>query len=114
MEGAMLIAISEGRGCRFEVDESVDGFLVSMRDLETGEENIARLFRTAPAAFAFAELAAAQDRCREDDPFERDVLRASEARFATARRMLCDEGVSGELLEAWRNVEAQERSIRYH
>jgi hypothetical protein len=114
MERAMLIAVSEGQGCRFEVDESVDGFLVRMRDLETGEENVARLFRTAPAAFAFAEFAAAQDRCSDDDPFERDALRASEARFALARRTLCDEGVSGDLLEAWRNVEARERSIRYH
>lgn len=110
----MLIAVSEGQGCQFEVDENVDGFLVRMRDLETGEENVARLFRTAPAAFAFAELAAAQDRCSEDDPFERAMLRASEAHFASTRRTLCDDGVSGEVLEAWRNVEARERSIRYH
>jgi hypothetical protein len=118
MEGVVLIAVSEGGVRRYEVDENVDGFVVLQRDLATGKETTERLFRTAPAAFAYAELAAAMERCSsratDDDAFEQDTLRASEARFAQTRVHLADDGVPGDIVEAWRRAEEQQRRVRYH
>ncbi len=111
----MLIAVSEGEAWRYEVDENVDGYVVLQRDLATGEEIAARLFKTAPAAFAYADLAAAQERCRgPHDAFDEVSLRLSRARFAQTRQRLADEGVAGSLLEAWRRADAQEHCIRFH
>ncbi len=53
----MFIGASEGQVWRYEVTEDPDGFLVSQRDLSTGEieADESRLFRTAAVAFAYAE-----------------------------------------------------------
>lgn len=60
----MLIATSEGQGWRYEVVDHAEGYLVVPRDLDTGavEPEGCMLFRTAPVAFAFADLSAALDR----------------------------------------------------
>ena len=41
-----------------------DGYLVQMRDLETGDldEEFSTIFRTMPVAFAYAEMSAAFER----------------------------------------------------
>ena len=57
----MLFTVSEGRRWRYGVCEHSDGYLVQMRDLESGEleDEFATIFRTMPVAFAFAEMSAA-------------------------------------------------------
>ena len=63
VEFAMLLAVCEGHHSRYEVCEHADGYLVQMRDLETGDldDEFATLFRTMPVAFAYAEMSAAFD-----------------------------------------------------
>lgn len=114
MEANMVIGISEGDRYRFEVMLMSDGFIVRARAIETGEVIGARdrLFRTAPAAFAFAEMSALKD--ADDSP--RQGLEALEAKvasdhaarvFADIRARLSDSGVSAGLLAAWdRRAEA--------
>ncbi|HKG83749.1 MAG TPA: hypothetical protein VKB16_11445, partial [Beijerinckiaceae bacterium] len=60
----MFLSASEGLHWRYEVCEHSDGYLVQMRDLDTGEldEEFATVFRTMPVAFAYAEMSAAFDR----------------------------------------------------
>ena len=57
----MFLSASEGLHWRYEVCEHSDGYLVQMRDLDTGEldEEFATVFRTMPVAFAYAEMSAA-------------------------------------------------------
>ena len=63
----MLIATMEGQSWRYEVIVQSDGFLVQVRDLDTGEVALddTTLFRTAPAALAYADMVAAADRYAE-------------------------------------------------
>lgn len=104
----MIIGVSEGDRYRFEVVLMSDGFIVRARSNDSGEVLGARdrLFRTAPAAFAFAEMSAARD--AEDTPQTR--LEALEAKLASdraakvfdaIRARLADSGVSAGLLAAW-------------
>ena len=60
----MLLSASEGRHWRYEVCDHSDGYLVQMRDLETGDldEEFSTIFRTMPVAFAYAEMSAAFER----------------------------------------------------
>lgn len=117
---SMRIAISEGDRRRFEVFESVDGFTVRSADLGEGEgrQEPVKLFRTAPAAFAFAEMQASRDRVDTlrgvgDVDLEAVLeLRASARRFEELRELLCDEGVPASLIGAW--ARAEEAASRRH
>lgn len=104
----MIIGVSEGDRYRFEILLMSDGFIVRARTIGTGAMLTSRdrLFRTAPAAFAFAEMAALKD--AEDAPLA--GIEALEAKLASdraakvfedIRNRLSDGGVSGTLLAAW-------------
>jgi hypothetical protein len=96
----MMIGSSDGAGWRYEVMAHEEGFLVRMRDIDTGELEAAecRLFRTAAVAFAHAEALAAIDRyaCAALANAETDEMLAEaetlEQRFFVLRRTLADEG----------------------
>ncbi len=96
----MWIGGSEGAGYRYEVISLVDGYLVQMRDLDTGslEDREARLFRTARVAFAHAEAMAAIDRFaasaleHSDAPVERREAQRCEAVFSALSIQHGDEG----------------------
>lgn len=107
----MLLAASEGRHWRYEVCEHADGYLVQMRDLETGDldEEFSTIFRTLPVAFAYAEMAAAYERYAatendaesgEDDLADTDV-EASERHFIDLSDRLHDAGINGVAIQAW-------------
>lgn len=99
----MLIASTEGQGWRYEVIVQSDGFLVQARDLDTGEiaTDDITLFRTAPVALAYADMAAAADRfasadVSEDDDEELASDFAHERdRFALIRARFADDGIAG-------------------
>ncbi|MCA0421996.1 MAG: hypothetical protein LCH61_01520 [Proteobacteria bacterium] len=104
----MIIGVSEGDRYRFEVLLMSDGFIVRVRTIGTGAVLTTRdrLFRTAPAAFAFAEMSALKD--AEEAPLA--GIEALEAKLASdraakvfedIRTRLADGGVSGTLLAAW-------------
>jgi hypothetical protein len=105
----MLLTASEGRHWRYEVCEHSDGYLVQMRDLETGDldEEFATIFRTMPVAFAYAVMSAAFDRYAaaelenvedEEIAFE---LELSERNFIDLSDRLHDTGLNGGALKAW-------------
>jgi hypothetical protein len=116
----MMIGISEGTAWRFEVVAQADGYVVQSRDLDTyvldGPEH--SFFRTAVAAFLFAELAAARDRMAAarlaGDP-EGELageLRDRQIAFETVSGRLRDMGSEPQVLAAW---EADEhRQARRH
>src|SRR4028119_2074671 len=100
----MLLAASEGWHWRYEVCEHPDGYLVQMRDLETGDldEEFSTIFRTMPVAFAYAEMSAAFERfaaaeleAAEDDGIEVDIdLEKTERNFIDLSDRLHDVGVN--------------------
>ena len=102
----MLITATEGQGWRYEVIVQSDGFLVQARDLDSGElaQDEVTLFRTATVAFAYADLAAAADRCaaaRAEAGFDEeleDEFARERVRFASVKFDLADEGVDGAIL----------------
>jgi hypothetical protein len=105
----MLLAASEGRHWRYEVCEHSDGYLVQMRDLETGDldEEFSTIFRTMPVAFAYAEMSAAYERfaaaeleAASDDQTEYD-LETSERNFIDLSDRLGDSGINGITARAW-------------
>src|SRR5918997_5600123 len=99
----MLLAACEGRHARYEVCEHSDGYLVQMRDLETGDvdEDFATVFRTMPVAFAYAEMSAAFDlfaAAEMDGGEEDDItvdLEAREQKFTLLSDRLGDTGLNG-------------------
>jgi hypothetical protein len=105
----MLMAASEGRHWRYEVCEHPDGYLVQMRDLETGDldEEFSTIFRTMPVAFAYAEMSAAYERfaAAEIDAVDGDQiefdLEASERSFIDLSDRLHDVGINGVAVKAW-------------
>jgi hypothetical protein len=111
VEVAMLLAASEGRHWRYEVCEHSDGYLVQMRDLETGDldEDFSTIFRTLPVAFAYAELSAALERqaaaelgAADTDEIDIDLdIAASEKAFFSLSHQLSDLGVNGISIKAW-------------
>jgi hypothetical protein len=109
----LLMAASEGQLWRYEVCEHSDGYLVQMRDLDTGELDgeFATIFRTMPVAFAFAEMSAAFDRfaaAELDDAADAEVaieLELSERNFVDLSGRLHDLGVNGGSLRAWEKVQ---------
>ena len=105
----MLLTASEGRHWRYEVCEHADGYLVQMRDLETGDldEEFSTIFRTLPVAFAYAEMSAAYERYAaseldhvEDEQIEFDV-ETTERHFIDLSDRLRDIGVNGVTVRAW-------------
>lgn len=96
----MWIGGAEGTGFRYEVMALTDGYLVQMRDLETGalQQGEARLFRTARVAFAHAQAMAAID-CfaatlldMQDAQRERIEAQRSEAALRALQERLNDQG----------------------
>lgn len=105
----MLLMASEGRHWRYEVCEHADGYLVQMRDLETGDldEEFSTIFRTLPVAFAYAEMSAAYERyaaCEieaiEDEQIECEV-EATERHFIDLSDRLHDSGINGIVAQSW-------------
>ncbi len=112
----MLLAASEGQHWRYEVHEHQDGYLVQMRDLETGDldDEYATVFRTLPVAFAYAEMSAAFDRYTaaemekvEDEEIASD-LAMSERNFIDLSDRLSDSGLNGGELKAWERQKQSE------
>jgi len=108
----MFLSASEGRHWRYEVCEHSDGYLVQMRDLDTGEldEEFATVLRTMPVAFAYAEMSAAFDRFASaeiehvaDDESALE-LQVSERNFVALSDRLRDIGVNGRAISAWDNA----------
>lgn len=125
----MLFTASEGRHWRYEVCEHADGYLVQMRDLETGDldEEFATIFRTLPVAFAYAEMSAAFERyaASEGDDEEGDEdadsrieiavdLEITERHFADLSDRLSDAGINGIAMRAWERARRTEPRPRLH
>src|SRR3954466_7075911 len=116
----MLLAASEGRHWRYEVCEHSDGYLVQMRDLETGDldEEFSTIFRTMPVAFAYAEMSAAYERYAaaelevvEDIQIEIDV-EATERHFIDLSDRLHDLGINGVVIQTWNRESSRQGSAR--
>jgi hypothetical protein len=124
-EVAMLLSASEGRHWRYEVHEHADGYLVHMRDLETGDldEDYATVFWTLPVAFAYADMSAAFDRfaaaeaeegCEPEDEEITTELELSERAFTDLSDRLRDAGVRSDRLEAWERARRSEPKAVHH
>jgi transcriptional/translational regulatory protein YebC/TACO1 len=109
VEVAMLLAASEGRHWRYEVCEHADGYIVQMRDLETGDldDEFSTIFRTMPVAFAYAEMSAAYERYAaseieiiDDAQIEIDV-EETERHFMDLSDRLHDNGINDVLIQTW-------------
>jgi hypothetical protein len=119
----MLLAASEGRHWRYEVCEHADGYLVQMRDLETGDldEEFSTIFRTMPVAFAYAEMSAAYERYAaaelepvpEDEMIEID-LEITERNFTDLSNRLDDLGINGIVIKAWDRERQRSPAPRLH
>ncbi len=118
----MLLAVCEGRHSRYEVCEHADGYMVHMRDLETGDldEEFATLFRTMPVAFAYAEMSAAFDLCAaaeiegaSEDAITID-LEAREEKFSTLSDRHGDTGLNGGCIKAWERATSGGTRRVYH
>jgi hypothetical protein len=131
----MLLTASEGQHWRYEVCEHADGYLVQMRDLETGDldDEFATIFRTLPVAFAYAEMSAAFERYaaaeieadeEDSDGEDADTIRLSddiqidlevtERAFIDLSDRLGDAGINGVAVEAWERARANPPRPRYH
>lgn len=118
----MILAACEGRHWQYEIVEHADGYVVLMRDLDTGdiEEGAATVFRTMPVAFAFAEMSAAFDRftaSTEDEPDDAQTatdFAVSEQIFCDLSSRLCDGGVAGSLVQAWERRPADGPRLTLH
>jgi hypothetical protein len=116
----MLLAASEGRHWRYEVCEHSDGYLVQMRDLETGDldEEFSTIFRTMPVAFAYAEMSAAFERYAAaeldsaDDAQIAVDLEATERNFIDLSDRLHDVGINGIAVKAWERRKQQQPAAR--
>src|SRR5215207_8325276 len=95
----MFLSASEGLHWRYEVCEHSDGYLVQMRDLDTGEldEEFATVFRTMPVAFACGRLRPLRVRRDRARGRRRDRARAPGQRrnFISLSDQLRDIGVNG-------------------
>jgi len=118
----MLLAACEGRHSRYEVCEHSDGYLVQMRDLETGDldDEFATLFRTMPVAFAYAEMSAALDfqaagemEAEDEDDITIDI-EARELKFITLSDRLGDSGMNCGTLRAWQQTTGTGSRRVYH
>jgi hypothetical protein len=125
----MLLAASEGRHWRYEVCEHSDGYLVQMRDLQSGDldDDFATVFRTLPVAFAYAEMSAALERYAAAEIEDKDALvnsrwgkdiafdlEASERSFIDLSDRLHDDGVNDVAIKAWERARDRPARPRYH
>jgi hypothetical protein len=118
----MLMSASEGRHWRYEVCEHSDGYLVQMRDLDTGELNdeFATVFRTLPVAFAYAEMSAAFDRfaaAEIENAADEEVvleLQVCERNFIDLSDRLRDVGVNGVAMRAWEKARGTSPRVTLH
>jgi hypothetical protein len=118
----MVIVTSEGQHWRYEVCEHSDGYLVQMRDLESGDlhDMFATIFRTLPVAFAYADMSAALDRFAaaeleaiDDVSFEVE-LETHERRFIRLSESLEDRGMDGQEIRAWNQACVRTATTRLH
>ena len=125
----MLLAASEGRHWRYEICEHSDGYLVQMRDLQSGDldDDFATVFRTLPVAFAYAEMSAALERYAAAEIEDKDALvnsrwgkdiafdlEASERSFIDLSDRLHDDGVNDVAIKAWERAREKPPRPRYH
>ncbi|AWB25200.1 hypothetical protein DA075_30020 [Methylobacterium currus] len=118
----MILAACEGRHWQYEIVEHADGYVVRMRDLDTGDLDAegATVFRTMPVAFAFAEMSAAFDRFTASTEEEADDVQmatdfaVSERVFCDLSSRLCDGGVAGNLVQAWERRPADGPRLTLH
>ena len=118
----MLLAVCEGHHSRYEVCEHADGYLVQMRDLETGDldDQFATLFRTMPVALAYAEMSAAFDlvTAAELDGSAEDAitidLEGREQKFSMLSDRLGDTGLNGGSIRAWERAASGGTRRVYH
>jgi hypothetical protein len=118
----MMVGASEGHGFRYEIVEITEGFLVRMRDLDTGslDESEALMFRTAAVAFAYAEMSAAFDRYaaarigQEEADELLAELEGQQALYGELSRRLGDDGLAAHLLVAWEEEAASAKRRRLH
>ena len=115
----MLLAACEGCHWRYEVCEHSDGYLVQMRDLETGDldEEFATVFRTMPVAFAYAEMSAAIDLfAAKSEPGEDDEidLEIRQQKFIALSDRLGDSGLDGGSFKAWQRATSNGVRRVYH
>lgn len=115
----MIVGTSEGDRLKFEVVLMSDGFIVRAVSVETGETlpDRDRMFRTAPAAFAYAGMAARMEDEEAAGPALEKLewsLRSDHAArvFETIRTRLDDAGVNSGLLAAWSEKSAADRSLK--
>ena len=87
----MLIGASEGDRFRFEIVLMSDGFIVRVRSNESGEVfgSRDRLFRTASAAFAFAEKSALKDAedCLKGSEDKAEIEAKTEALMTASQKL---------------------------
>ena len=116
----MLLAACEGRHWRYEVCEHADGYLVQMRDLETGDldDEFATIFRTMPVAFAYAEMSAAFDLHVASDgdagPDHEIDVEIHQQKFIRLSDRLGDSGLDGGSLKAWERATSNGTRRVYH
>ena len=118
----MLIGTSQGQGFRYEILEHHDGYVVHMRDLDTGmvEETESKLFRTAAVAFRYAETSAAFDRLAaariSGEPTEQlaSELQTMQELYRELSQRLGDEGMAAHMLVSWEANAAVAERRRYH
>jgi hypothetical protein len=118
----MIIGASEGHGFRYEIVDHEAGYLVHMRDLDSGavQEADAKVFRTAAVAFAYAELSAAFDRYASarmagEAPEHHIVeLEAMQATLEDLSRRLGDEGMTAHMLVSWEAAAEAAQRRRLH
>lgn len=120
----MLLAACEGRFSRYEVCEHSDGYLVQMRDLETGDldEEFSTVFRTMPVAFAYAEMSAAFDLFEAEPGAGQDSdiddtaidVEAREQKFIWLSDRLGDSGLNGGSIRAWERATSNGARRVYH
>ncbi len=104
----MVIVASDGSHWRYEVCEHSDGYLVQMRDMQSGElhDAFSTLFRTMPVAFAYADMSAALDRFAaaelkaSGDTGAETELETHERRFLRLSEWLEDRGIDRQEIRA--------------
>ncbi|HKH35187.1 MAG TPA: hypothetical protein VKA80_13680 [Beijerinckiaceae bacterium] len=118
----MFMSASEGRHWRYEVCEHSDGYLVQMRDLDTGDldDEFATVFRTLPVAFAYAEMSAAFDRfaaAEIENAADEEVtleLQVTERNFTDLSDRLHDVGINGRAIHAWERARGTSPRLTFH
>ena len=118
----MVIGASDGHGFRYEVIAWTDGYLVHVRDVDTGilEDTDSKVFRTAVVALRYAEMSAAFDRLAAarvaDEPtgVHEAQLEVLKELYGGLSRRLGDDGMAAHVLVAWEADSCAAERRRYH